>query len=104
MLPGTDEHVAALVTVSPSASYLTGTIHVIDGGLLPTVWAGSRLMAAALAGDRDKDHRYRGPKRPGRWSRPPPDSGGLRLIGDLSPWPAADRCRAMGALVTCGEA
>lgn len=37
--PGTADNVAALVTflVSPSASYLTGTNHVIDGGLLPTV-------------------------------------------------------------------
>ena len=37
--PGTADDVAALVTflVSPSASYLTGTNHVIDGGLLPTV-------------------------------------------------------------------
>ena len=37
--PGTPDDVAALVTflVSPSAGYLTGTNHVIDGGLLPTV-------------------------------------------------------------------
>jgi len=37
--PGTADDVAALVTflVSPSASYLTGTNHVIDGGLLPTI-------------------------------------------------------------------
>ena len=37
--PGTADDVAALVTflVSPSASYLTGTNYVIDGGLLPTV-------------------------------------------------------------------
>ena len=37
--PGTPDDVAALVTflVSPSAGYLTGTTHVIDGGLLPTV-------------------------------------------------------------------
>ena len=37
--PGTADDVAAVVTflVSPSASYLTGTNHVIDGGLLPTV-------------------------------------------------------------------
>ena len=37
--PGTPDDVAALVTflVSPSAVYLTGTNHVIDGGLLPTV-------------------------------------------------------------------
>lgn len=38
--PGTADDVAALVAflVSPSASYLTGTNHVIDGGLLPTAW------------------------------------------------------------------
>ena len=37
--PGTPDDVAALVAflVSPSAGYLTGTNHVIDGGLLPTV-------------------------------------------------------------------
>jgi len=37
--PGTPDDVAALVTflVSPSARYLTGTNHVVDGGLLPTV-------------------------------------------------------------------
>jgi len=37
--PGTPDDVAALVTflVSPSAGYLTGTSHVVDGGLLPTV-------------------------------------------------------------------
>jgi NAD(P)-dependent dehydrogenase (short-subunit alcohol dehydrogenase family) len=37
--PGTPDDVAALVTflVSPSAGYLTGTNHVVDGGLLPTV-------------------------------------------------------------------
>jgi NAD(P)-dependent dehydrogenase (short-subunit alcohol dehydrogenase family) len=37
--PGTPDDVAALVTflVSPSAGYLAGTNHVIDGGLLPTV-------------------------------------------------------------------
>jgi NAD(P)-dependent dehydrogenase (short-subunit alcohol dehydrogenase family) len=37
--PGTPDDVAALVTflASPSASYLTGTNHIIDGGLLPTV-------------------------------------------------------------------
>ena len=37
--PGSPDDVAALVTflVSPSASYLTGTNHVIDGGLLPTL-------------------------------------------------------------------
>ena len=37
--PGTPDDVAALVTflVSSSAGYLTGTNHVIDGGLLPTV-------------------------------------------------------------------
>lgn len=37
--PGTTDDVAALVTflVSPSASYLTGTNSVIDGGLLPTI-------------------------------------------------------------------
>jgi NAD(P)-dependent dehydrogenase (short-subunit alcohol dehydrogenase family) len=37
--PGTADDVAALVSflVSPSASYLTGTNHVVDGGLLPTV-------------------------------------------------------------------
>ena len=37
--PGTADDVAALVTflISPSAGYLTGTNHVIDGGLLPTV-------------------------------------------------------------------
>ena len=36
---GTPEDVAALVTflASPSASHLTGTNYVIDGGLLPTV-------------------------------------------------------------------
>ena len=37
--PGSPDDVAALVTflVSPSAGYLTGSNHVIDGGLLPTV-------------------------------------------------------------------
>jgi len=37
--PGTPDDVAVLVTflVSPSAGYLTGTSHAIDGGLLPTV-------------------------------------------------------------------
>ena len=37
--PGTPDDAAALVTflVSPSACYLTGTNHVVDGGLLPTV-------------------------------------------------------------------
>ena len=37
--PGTADDVAALVTflISPAASYLTGTNHVIDGGLLPIV-------------------------------------------------------------------
>jgi len=37
--PGTADDVAALVTflVSPAAGYLTGTTHVVDGGLLPTV-------------------------------------------------------------------
>ncbi|HUK70384.1 MAG TPA: SDR family oxidoreductase [Streptosporangiaceae bacterium] len=37
--PGTTDDVAALVSflVSPSASYLTGTNNVIDGGLLPTI-------------------------------------------------------------------
>ena len=37
--PGTPDDVAALVMflVSPSAGYLTGTNHVVDGGLLPTV-------------------------------------------------------------------
>jgi len=37
--PGAADDVAALVTflVSPSASYITGTNHVVDGGLLPTV-------------------------------------------------------------------
>ncbi len=35
---GTPDDVADLVTflASPRARYLTGTVHVIDGGLLPT--------------------------------------------------------------------
>jgi NAD(P)-dependent dehydrogenase (short-subunit alcohol dehydrogenase family) len=37
--PGNVDDVAALVTflVSSSAGYLTGTRHIVDGGLLPTV-------------------------------------------------------------------
>jgi NAD(P)-dependent dehydrogenase (short-subunit alcohol dehydrogenase family) len=37
--PGTADDVAALVTflVSPAAAYLTGTNHVVDGGLFPAV-------------------------------------------------------------------
>ena len=37
--PGVPDEIADLVTflVSPSASYITATSHVIDGGLLPTV-------------------------------------------------------------------
>ena len=37
--PGTPDDMAALVTflVSPAVGYLTGTSHIIDGGLLPTV-------------------------------------------------------------------
>jgi NAD(P)-dependent dehydrogenase (short-subunit alcohol dehydrogenase family) len=37
--PGTADDVAALVTflVSPAAGYLTGTNHVVDGGLFPAV-------------------------------------------------------------------